>query len=318
MAVTFRKAMVTGGAGFIGSHLVEKLVLEGCTVAVLDNLTGGHLINLDSVMEDITFVQGDIEDEQVLADHIRGCDVVFHQAAIVSVAKTVDQPVFSTQVNDLGTIKVLEAARRNGVRRVVLASSSAVYGDTSQLPKIESMVPAPLSPYAIQKLTNEYYAQLYYRLYGLETVCLRYFNVYGPRQDPSSTYSGVISIFMTRAINGEQPVIYGDGRQTRDFVYVRDVVQANLLAADHDAAPGRIFNVGNSQSVEINMLWRMIADAAGCDRKPAYQDKRDGDIVHSLASIQRAKDLLAFQPMVNMQAGIRETLAWYRKSIRAE
>jgi UDP-glucose 4-epimerase len=315
MAFRFRKALVTGGAGFIGSHLVEALVGQGCAVTVIDNLASGHLANLDAVKDKVTVVQGDIKDERTLNRVVKGCDVVFHLAAVVSVTQTVKEPVASALVNELGTIRMLDAARTNDVRRVVLSSSSAVYGDAPQLPKTESMIPAPLSPYAVQKLTNEYYAELYHRLYGLETVCLRYFNVYGPRQDPSSPYSGVISIFMLRALNGEAPLIYGDGGQTRDFVYVKDVVQANLLAAAHEAAPGRVFNVGTSNSVSINGLWQMIAQLAQCHLPAKHEAPRPGDIVHSLASIQRAKELMGFQPAISFEEGLRQTFTWYRQSV---
>ncbi len=314
MAFMFRRALVTGGAGFIGSHLVAALVGQGCDVTVLDNLASGHQTNLDTVKDKITFIKGDIKDERVLNRIIKGCEVVFHLAAVVSVTQTVKDPVGSALVNELGAIRVLDAARKNGVRRVVLSSSSAVYGDAPQLPKSESMIPAPMSPYAVQKLTNEYYAELYHRLYGLEAVCLRYFNVYGPHQDPSSPYSGVISIFMLKAINGEAPIIYGDGGQTRDFVFVKDVVQANLLAAAHEAAPGRVFNVGTSSSVSVNGLWEMIARLAQCRLPAKHEAPRPGDIVHSLASIQRAKELLGFQPSVTFEEGLRLTFAWYRQS----
>jgi UDP-glucose 4-epimerase len=313
MAFKFRRALVTGGAGFIGSHLVAALVGQGCDVTVLDNLASGHETNLDTVKDKITFIKGDIKDERLLNRIIKGCEVAFHLAAVVSVTQTVKDPVASALVNELGAIRVLDAARKNGVRRVVLSSSSAVYGDAPQLPKSESMIPAPMSPYAVQKLTNEYYAELYHRLYGLETVCLRYFNVYGPHQDPSSPYSGVISIFMLRAINGEAPIIYGDGGQTRDFVFVKDVVQANLLAAAHEAAPGRVFNVGTSSSVSVNGLWEMIARLAQCHLPAKHEAPRPGDIVHSLASIQRAKELLGFQPSVVFEEGLRQTFAWYRQ-----
>jgi nucleoside-diphosphate-sugar epimerase len=312
MTNVFQKALITGGAGFIGSHIAEELVHQGCRVTVLDNLSSGHLENLDPVKSGVDFFQGDIQDEQVLADVAAGCDVVFHEAAVVSVTKTVTDPVQSTSVNDLGTLKVLEAARRNGVQRVVLASSSAVYGDDPQLPKVESMTPQPLSPYAVQKLTNEHYALLYNKLYGLEVVCLRYFNVYGPRQDPSSPYSGVISIFMTRAKDGAAPTIYGDGRQSRDFVFVKDVVQANILAASHPAAPGQVFNVGTGNSIEINTLWNKIAGLARCTAAPEYADSRPGDIVHSVAGIQKAGERLGFCPAVSLDQGLAHTFTWYR------
>jgi nucleoside-diphosphate-sugar epimerase len=313
MGIVIRKALITGGAGFIGSHIAEELVQQGCKVTVLDNLASGHLENLDPIMSHVDFIQGDIQDEQALEEAIPGCDVVFHEAAVVSVTKTVEAPVTSTAVNDLGTLKVLEAARRNGVQRVVLASSSAVYGDDPQLPKVESMPAGPLSPYAVQKLTNEHYAILYNKLYGLEVVCLRYFNVYGPRQDPSSPYSGVISIFMTRAKHGTAPVIYGDGRQSRDFIYVKDVVQANILAAAHPAAPGQVFNVGTGNSIEINTLWNKIAGLAHCAAAPEYADFRPGDIVHSVADIQKAGQKMGFCPAVSLDQGLAHTYAWYKE-----
>lgn len=313
MEIAFQKALITGGAGFIGSHIAEELVGQGCGVTVLDNLSTGHLENLESIKSGVEFVRGDIQDEQVLADVVTGCDVVFHEAAVVSVTKTVAEPVSSTAVNDMGTLKVLEAARLNGVQRVVLASSSAVYGDDPRLPKVESMAPQPLSPYAVQKLTNEHYALLYYKLFGLEVVCLRYFNVYGPRQDPSSPYSGVISIFMTRAKHGTAPTIYGNGRQSRDFVYVKDVVQANILAATHPAAPGQVFNVGTGDSIEINTLWNKIAKLARCSASPEYADSRPGDIVHSVAGIQKAGEKLGFCPAVSLDQGLANTFSWYRE-----
>lgn len=313
MSFTFKKALVTGGAGFIGSHLAHALVEQGCDVTVLDNLSTGHIENLSGILDSITFIEGDISDDAILSRVLQGCDVVFHQAAIVSVTQTVESPVSSTMVNDLGTLKVLETARLNKVRRVILASSSAVYGDDPQLPKIETMAPNPLSPYAVQKLTNEHYAVLYHGLFGLETVCLRYFNVFGPRQDPSSPYSGVISIFMLRAAHGQAPVIYGDGRQTRDFIYVQDVVRANLLAATNTRAPGHVFNVGTARSISINTLWERIADLAGIEITPAYAAARAGEVKHSCAAIDRALDQLAFQPSISFEDGLKKTYAWYKQ-----
>ena len=314
MSNCLKNALITGGAGFIGSHIAEELVRRGVKVTVLDNLASGHLKNIDALKDAVAFVEGDIRDETVLAQVTEGVDVVFHQAAVVSVTKTVEEPVGSSAVNDLGTVKVLDAARRNKVRRVVLASSSAVYGDEPRSPKVESMSPQPLSPYAVQKLTNEYYASLYYRLYGLETVCLRYFNVYGPRQDPSSPYSGVISIFMTRATGNCAPVIYGQGRQTRDFVFVKDVVQANLMAAEMQDAAGQVYNVGTGDSVEINVLWEKIAGLAHCRLIPEYAPARPGDIVHSLAGIRKIQDSLGFRPSVTFDEGLSLTFAWYEQN----
>lgn len=314
MANVVKKALVTGGAGFIGSHIAEGLVRKGCNVTILDNLASGHLENLESIKTAVSFVRGDIRDENTLDEVVKGCDTIFHEAAVVSVTQTVAEPVGSAAVNDLGTLKVLEAARRNRVKRVVLASSSAVYGDDPQLPKIESMPSHPLSPYAVQKLTNEFYAILYHRLYGLETVCLRYFNVYGPRQDPSSPYSGVISIFMTRATGGSAPTIYGDGHQTRDFVYVEDVARANLLAAASEEAGGQVFNVGTNDSIEINKLWSKIATLAQCPLEPDYTDARAGDIVHSLAGIQKARDRLDFYPSIAFDEGLARTFEWYQRA----
>lgn len=313
MAIEMKKVLITGGAGFIGSHIAEECVTRGCLVTVVDNLVSGHLSNLDSIRKAITFIKGDIRDEELMESAIKGCDVVFHQAAVVSVTQTVTDPVGSTDVNDLGTLKVLDAARRNDVRRVVLASSSAVYGDDPQLPKVESMTPKPLSPYAIQKLTNEYYAGLYYQLYGLETVCLRYFNVYGPRQDPSSPYSGVISIFMQRAAEKTVPTIYGDGNQTRDFVFVKDVVQANLSAAVQTEAFEPVLNVGTGEAISVKDLWQRIAGMGQFEAQPEHADARSGDIVHSLANISKSKLILSFRPTISLDQGLSQTFDWYRK-----
>ncbi|MCB2145708.1 MAG: SDR family oxidoreductase [Deltaproteobacteria bacterium] len=305
-------ALVTGGAGFIGSHLVDELVAGGCRVTVLDNLSTGHRHNIDHLGDRIDFVEGDIRDEGLLNRVVKGCEVVFHQAAVVSVSQSVQDPSHACEVNDLGTVRVLDASRRNGVRRVVMASSSAVYGDDPRMPKTEDMAPMPLSPYAVQKLTGEFYASVFGGLYGLETVCLRYFNVFGPRQDPSSPYSGVISIFMNRAAAGEAPTIYGDGGQSRDFIYVKDVVRANVLAATEAEAVGQVFNVGTGACIRILDLWKLIGELSSVIIDPVFGPPRAGDIRESVSDIDRIRRSLGFRPRVGLRQGLIDTLAWYR------
>jgi len=312
MSLTFKQALVTGGAGFIGSHLTEALAHQGCGVTVLDNLASGHAANLAAVAGRVRFVQGDIRNPADLESATAGCEVVFHLAAVVSVPRTTEDPLGSAAVNETGSLQVLEAARRAGARRVVFASSSAVYGDDPALPKREDMAPRPLTPYAAQKLAVEYHQGVYTLLYGLEAVSLRFFNVFGPRQDPASPYSGVISIFMSRALKGEPPVIYGDGRHSRDFVFVGDVVQALISAAKSSSAPGKVFNVGTGQSLTISGLWGMIAALSGCAAKPVHQPPRPGDIPHSLSAIDAAAADLGFVPRVSLESGLRSTLDWYR------
>jgi UDP-glucose 4-epimerase len=312
MTKAIARALVTGGAGFIGSHLVDALIGRGARVTVIDNLSTGRMENLREAGPDLDFHEGDIRDSALLSKLMPGVDVVFHQAAVVSVPLSVAQPIDSAGVNEMGTLTVLETARQAGCRRVVLASSSAVYGDDPQLPKREDMPLRPLSPYAVQKMVGEYYAGLYGTLYGLETACLRYFNVFGPRQDPSSPYSGVISIFMDRAAAGRAPVIYGDGEQTRDFVYVKDVVAANLKAATQEAAVGRVFNIGTGRTITVNRLWQNVAELAGIALSPEYQGVRDGDILHSVAAIDAARQRLGFAPEVSFEDGIASTYHWYR------
>ncbi len=314
MTPNFQSALVTGGAGFIGSNLVDALLEGGVAVTVVDNLASGHKENLAHVMDRIDFREGDIRDMDLMIDACKGRDVVFHEAAVVSVPQTVEDPLGSALVNDIGTLQVLEAARRGGVRRAVLASSSAVYGDDPTLPKREDMAPLPKSPYAVQKLTGEFHAALYQELYGLEAVCLRYFNVYGPRQDPSSPYSGVISIFMDKAFAGEAPKVHGDGEQSRDFVFVADVVQANIRAASLPAAAGGKFNVGIGEAVTVNQLWGHVARLSGLELSPEYGPPRPGDIRHSLSTIERARNVLGFEPTVAFQDGLARTLEWYRSN----
>lgn len=306
------KVLVTGGAGFIGSHLVEALVAGGCSVKVIDNLSTGHLSNLEKVKDQIDFVKGDIRDRDLLIAAGEGIDILFHQAAVVSVPFSVKDPVGSAMVNEIGTLNVLEAARQNGVGRVVMAGSCAVYGNQPLLPKRENMTPRPESPYALQKLTGELYADLYRRLYGVQVLCLRYFNVYGPRQDPSSPYSGVISIFMTRAAKNQPAIIYGDGRQYRDFVFVKDVVQANLLAADAGLFNSGTFNIGTGSFVRIAELWEMVAKMAGSDLQPEYREKRAGDVDESYADIHLAKQQIGFTPGFSFEEGLKQTFEWYQ------
>jgi UDP-glucose 4-epimerase len=314
MTTPLSRALVTGGAGFIGSHLVDTLLAEGCEVSVLDNLSTGKRENLDPVADRIRFYPGDIRDPEVVETAMAECEAVFHQAALVSVPQSVEAPLDSAAINDLGTLNVLEAARKGGVRRVVLASSSAVYGDLPGLPKREEMELKPMSPYALHKLTGELNARLYTDLYGLEAVCLRYFNVFGPRQDPSSPYSGVISIFMTMAADNRTPVIYGDGEQYRDFIYVADVVRANLLSATVDGAAGSVLNIGTGATVTINRLWETIRKMAGCDLAPEYGPPRIGDIVASSADIGKAETRLGFRPSHSFTQGLETTFNWYMEN----
>jgi UDP-glucose 4-epimerase len=312
MHIDLNHALVTGGAGFIGSHLVEALLSGGCQVRVLDNLSTGHLHNLAPVLDHITFYKNDIREPEVLEEAAEGCDVIFHLAAVVAVQETISNPIESAMINDIGTINVLEAARAGNVRRVVLASSCAVYGDDPRLPKKETMTPRPASPYAVHKLSAEHYARVYFDLFGLETVSLRFFNVYGPRQDPSSPYSGVISKFMANAVSNQVPVIYGDGHQSRDFVYVKDVVMANLLAAGTDNLEGSVLNVGSGSDVLINRLWELIAGLGGQRLAPRYEPARSGDILHSLAGMELTQSVLNFKNDFTLEQGLKTTFDWYR------
>ncbi len=306
-----KSALVTGGAGFIGSHLVAALVAGGSRVTVLDNLSSGYRENIAPYEDSLSFIAGDIRDEATLARAVKGCKTVFHLAAEVFVPRTIEDPVESATINDLGTLKVLEAARHNGVKRVVLSSSCAVYGNPDRMPIHENTPVKPLSPYAVQKLAGEHYAALYHDFYGLETVRLRYFNVYGPRQDPSLPYSGVISIFRDRAGRGEAPVIYGDGEQSRDFIFVADVIQANLLAARQSGISGKAFNIGTGRATTINRLWEAVGNLAKVSQVPEYKPAREGDIRTSVAAIRLAEEELGFQAKTFPEEGLEETYDWY-------
>lgn len=306
------KTLVTGGAGFIGSHIVRSLLKRGDEVVVVDNFSTGKYENIEGL--DITLIEGDIRDIQLLKDAVQGIDTVFHQAALCSVARSVADPVTTHAVNASGTLNVFEACRLANVRRVVYASSSSVYGESETLPKCESMPSSPLSPYAISKLSTEYYGQLYERLYGLETVGLRYFNVFGPRQDPNSDYAAVIPKFIKALLENSPIQIYGDGTQTRDFTYIDNVVQANLRAATSPTAPGQAINVACGCTRSLLDLVDMLQDITQQKAEVKFCAPRPGDIMHSLASIRKAHEILGYKPVASFDQGLRETLEWFLRT----
>jgi UDP-glucose 4-epimerase len=307
-----RSVLVTGGAGFIGSHLATALAERGDRVRVLDNLSTGSRANLDSVLDRVELIEGDVRDADCVARAVNGVDLIFHEAALASVPLSVERPLDSHAVCATGTVMLLDQARRSGVRRVVYAASSSAYGDRPSPSKRETDLPDALSPYAAAKLAAEFYCQAFYRTYGLETVCLRYFNVFGPRQDPASPYSAVIPIFLTRLLAGKPPVVYGDGGQSRDFVYVGDVVQANLLAADSPKAPGQTFNVGSGRSISLLELIGALARLLGVQVEPIHEPPRPGDVRDSLADITLARELLGYTPRIDLEEGLRLSLDHYR------
>jgi UDP-N-acetylglucosamine/UDP-N-acetyl-alpha-D-glucosaminouronate 4-epimerase len=307
--------LVTGGAGFIGSHLVESFVREGHRVRVLDDFSSGSRGNLKPVARDVEVVRGDCADPRAAARAVQGMEVVYHEAAVPSVAVSVADPVRSHRASATATLTLLVAARDAGVRRVVYAGSSSAYGDPPEQPKTESMPPRPLSPYAVGKLTAEYYVRLFATLYGMETVTLRYFNVFGPRQAAGSPYSGVISLFSTALLAGRTPVIYGDGKQSRDFTYVDNVVAANRLALTAKGLAGQTVNVATGRSVTLLKLLRAIAALTGRPPKAQHKKVRAGDIRHSLADIRLARRLLGYRPIVDFETGIARTVAWYRERV---
>ena len=296
--------LVTGGAGFIGSHICDRLLAEGHQVRILDNFSTGKRENIPA-SDDVEVIEGDVGDYDTVKSAMQDINMVFHEAAIASVPETVGNPLASERVNYRGTLNILEAARHAGVQRVMFACSAAVYGDLPELPKQEGMPVRPLSPYAVDKLASEQACQMYTYLYGLETVSLRYFNVFGPRQDPSSPYSGVISIFTDYINQGKQPTIYGDGEQTRDFVYVSDVVEANILASTSATAAGKAFNVATNGTLSVNDLLKTICNIKGALFEPEYKPGREGDIRHSRADISAAQEQLGWQPVVGFEDGLR-------------
>jgi len=308
--------LVTGGAGFIGSHLTEELVRRGERVRVVDSLITGKRQNLAHV-SDVEFLHGDLADIAVARQAVAGVDYVLHQAAIPSVPRSVEDPILSNRANIDASLNLLVAARDAKVRRVVYAGSSAAYGNQPALPKVETMPTAPLSPYALQKLVVEQYAQMFTDLYGLETVTTRYFNVFGPRQDPSSPYSGVISLFISALCEGRQPTIYGDGEHTRDFTYVANVVDGVLRACHAPNVAGEVINVATSGRVSLNHLFRTIRDLTGASVEPIYAAPRAGDVKDSQADITKARQLLGYTPIVSFEDGLAHTVAWYRAMMAA-
>ena len=308
-------AVVTGGAGFIGSHIAGALASSGARVRVLDDLSTGHRENLDEIGGDIDFVQGSVADEQLLSKALENVELIFHEAAIPSVPRSVEAPRNTHIASVDGTFSLLLAAKEAGVRRVVYAASSSAYGDQPTLPKVEQMAPDPLSPYAVAKLVGEYYCRVFTRVYGLETVSLRYFNVFGPRQDPGSQYSGVVSRFISALLSDERPVIFGDGEQSRDFTYIENVVAANLSAASAPKASGNVINVANGERITLNELLNELKQLTGrTDVTAEYRDSRVGDVRHSLADITMARELLGYESKVGLREGLKRTLDWWKTS----
>ncbi len=309
------KVLITGGAGFIGSHLVEQLLREPGVehIRVVDNFATGKRKNLEPFASQIELIEGDLLDDATRAHAVRDINVIFHEAAIPSVPRSVQQPVGAHMNGAHATVLLLDSARQAGVRRLVFAGSSSAYGDTPRLPKSEDMPPNPLSPYAATKVACEQYLRAFARCYPMDTVCLRYFNVFGPRQDPSSPYSGVIARFCLAFCGGGSMTIFGDGEQSRDFTYVANVVQANLLAAFHpDPLQGEIFNVGAGERTSLNQLVASLNEITGQDRQVEYKPDRPGDVRHSLADIGKARSILKYRPVVTFRAGLEQTLEWYR------
>ena len=308
------RALVTGGAGFIGSNLCRCLVEKRWVVRVIDDLSTGSLDNLAGVSDEIDFIEGDMADWEQTQKAVEGADYIFHQAAIPSVVLSVEDPAASNRTNVVGTLNLLTAAKDAGVKRVVYASSCAVYGDSSNSKNDEEILPKPLSPYAVTKLAGEYYCQVFQQVYGLETVCLRYFNVFGPRQRPDNPYSGVISIFIDHLIRKERPTIFGDGEQSRDFVFVSNVVEANLLAMEVPAASGQVFNIAGGGEVSVNQLFATLDRLLQANLSPIYREHRPGDIKHSRADITRARQVLGYSPRIGFEEGLRQTIEWQQGS----
>ena len=306
------KILVTGGAGFIGSHIAAALVAQGDTVVVLDDMSTGHQRNLDAIGT-VEFVRGSVTDPDAIARAIEGCDYVYHEAALASVPRSIDDPVSSNEVNITGTLNVLVAAHHAKVKRLVYAASSSAYGDSDKLPKVESMPVNPKSPYAIAKLSGEQYVSVFASVYGMQTLSIRYFNVFGPRQDPDSPYAAVIPLFIDALLDGRPPTIHGDGEQSRDFTYVDNVVEANLKALTAPKLSGEVVNVALGDRTSLNQLYGWLRDAIGTDLEPVYGPARAGDVKHSQADITRAQELLGYETKVSVADGLARTVEWYRE-----
>ena len=307
--------LVTGGAGFIGSHIASALAAAGARLRIIDDLSTGYRENLEEIKGDVDFVQGSLAEEKSLRRALEGVELVFHEAAIPSVPRSIENPRQTHIASVESTFSLLLAAREMNVRRIVYAASSSAYGDQPILPKVENMLPEPLSPYAVAKLVGEHYCQVFTRVYGLETISLRYFNVFGPRQDPSSQYSGVISRFISALLGDERPVIYGDGEQSRDFTYIDNVVDANLKAAETARGIGEVINVANGERISLNQLLSELKSLTGkVDVVADYQPPRPGDVKHSLADISRARTRLGFEPRIDLRTGLQLTIDWWQNS----
>ena len=306
---------MTGGAGFIGSNICRKLILDGCFVRVVDNLLTGKKSNLTGIIDKVEFTEADMGDENIARAAMKDIDVVLHQGALPSVPRSIDDPASTHKHCVDATFTLLLAARDAGIKRFVYASSSSAYGDTPTLPKVETMPARPLSPYAVGKLVGEHYAKVFYKVFGLETISLRYFNVFGPHQDPTSQYAAAIPAFVTAILKNQQPTVFGDGLQSRDFTYVDNVVEANLLAARAEHTAGEVVNIACGEAVTVNEVIDVINDLLGKDIKPAYTDPRPGDIKHSLADITAAEKLLSYKPTVSFKQGLQKAIDWYRDNL---
>lgn len=310
------KYLVTGGAGFIGSHIAGELARKGHPVRIIDNFSTGKRESISSFLDEIELVEADIREFKACRKVVEGMDFVLHQAALTSVPFSIEDPLLTNEANITGTLNLLLASRDAKVRRLVFASSAAVYGDDSRLPKTENMEGLPISPYALSKRVGEMYCQLFSQLYGLSTVCLRYFNIFGPRQDPFSQYASVIPNFIGKMLKEEKPSVFGDGEQSRDFLYVSNVVEANILASRASEVSGEVFNIAGGEKTTVNSLVKELNELLGKEIKPAYDNPRSGDIKHSYADISKARKMLKYEPTVSFSDGLNETVRWYREGNR--